>query len=123
MKTKSVNHLTISVRLTTDAATVNDGNVVKFKGVHNVGPKALFLNCVIFMNLGKKSEKKIDTAKLTKGNELVLDGSLKPTSWIDKEGRQRNGTDFVVSRISEPEIVEDGTPNQEVDGQDEVEEA
>ena len=111
MKTKSYNHLKVNARLTADPKSLNEGNVIRFDAVHNIGSEPLYLSCVIFLNKGKKNEKKdMPVSKLTRGNELVFDGSLRPNNWTDKEGRKHRDYDFVVSRISEPEIIEDNAP-------------
>jgi single-stranded DNA-binding protein len=120
MKTKSVNHLTISARLTSDAAYKGENqNVVRFAAVHHVGDQPLFLNCVMFANKGKKNERVIPMERLTKGNTLVLEGFLKPTSW-EKDGKKRTGYDFVVTAISEPEVIadsEDAASEEETEGE------
>lgn len=111
MKTKSVNHLSITVRLTDNAVLKGEqGNAARFTGIHHVGTDALFLNCVMFANKGKKNEREIPMDKLTKGNQLRLEGFLKPTSWKDKDGQTRTGLDFVVNAIAEPEVIADNEP-------------
>ncbi len=110
MKTKSVNHLSITVRLTDNAVLKGEqGNAARFTGIHHVGTDALFLNCVMFANKGKKNERVIPMDKLTKGNQLRLEGFLKPTSWGEGD-QKRNGIDFVVNSISEPEVIADNAP-------------
>lgn len=126
MKTLSVNHLTISARLTSDAAFKGENeNVARFTAIHHVGDQPLFLNCVMFANKGKKNERVIPMERLTKGNALVLDGFLKPTSW-EKDGKKRTGTDFVVTAISEPQVIADdaeAAPEEETEGEAASEEA
>lgn len=108
MKTKSVNHYEVTARLTADSEIRNDGNVIKMRLCHNIGSTPLYLSATVFMNKGKASEKKnIPVEKLKKGNILLFAGSLRPNNWTDKEGRNRYDYDFIVSRISEPELVED----------------
>ena len=101
MKTKSVNHLSITARLTDNAVLKGDQ-----------GNTALFLNCVMFANKGKKNEHEIPMDKLTKGNQLLLEGFLKPTTW-EKDGQKRTGMDFVVNAIAEPEVIADNAPEAE----------
>ena len=115
MKTKSYNHYKLSARLTADPAVRDNGNVINFRVAHNIGATPLYLSCVIFVNKGKKNEKNVPMEKLTKGNELLLEGSLRPNTWTAKDGSTRNGIDFVVSKISEPEIVEDSAPVDEAE--------
>lgn len=113
MKTKSVNHLSISARLTDNAVLKGDqGNTARFTAIHHVGNTALFLNCVMFANKGKKNEREIPMDKLTKGNQLLLEGFLKPTTW-EKDGQKRTGMDFVVNAIAEPEVIADNAPEAE----------
>lgn len=110
MKTKSVNHLSITARLIADATLKGDQeNTARFVAIHHVGESALFLNCVMFANKGKKNERVIPMDKLTKGNQLRLEGFLKPTSWGEGD-QKRNGIDFVVNSISEPEVIADNAP-------------
>lgn len=107
MKHKSLNHLTITARLTADATSSKKETYARFPIVHNVGSTPLFLNAVFFSNQGKKYEREIPWNKLVKGNVLTLDGSLRPNPFTDADGVTHNRIDFVVSKISEPEIIED----------------
>lgn len=118
MRTKSVNHLSISVKVTKTAEYKGqDENVARFAAVHYVGSEPLFLNnCVMFANKGKKNERVIPMEKLTKGNQLVLDGFIKPANW-EKDGKVNRDYDFVVTRISEPEVIEDDAPEAEEDAE------
>jgi single-stranded DNA-binding protein len=114
MKTKSINHRIISARITNPAESKGEnGNVVRFTAVHHVGDTPLFLSCVMFANKGKKNEREIPVNKLTKGNVLVLEGFDRPQKWIGQDGKERISVDFVVTSISEPEIVEDDAPAAE----------
>lgn len=126
MKTKSVNHLAITARLTANAEFKgNQENAARFTAIHHVGNEPLFLNCVMFANKGRKNERVIPMDKLTKGNQLLLEGFLKPTSW-EKDGVKRSGIDFVVTRISEPEVIEDNAPEsdeEDAEGAEESQEA
>jgi len=121
MKTKSINYLAITARLIANAEFKGQNeNVARFTAVHHVGSDALFLNCVMFRNLGKKNERVIPMDKLTKGNTLVLEGFLKPTKW-EKDGKTYNSQDFVVTKVSEPEVIADDAPEadeEETEGQD-----
>lgn len=113
MKTKSVNHLRISARLTDNAVLKGDNeNTARFTAIHHVGKEPLFLNCVMFANKGRKNERVIPMDKLTKGNNLILEGFLKPTTW-EKDGQKRTGMDFVINAISEPEVIADDAPEAE----------
>lgn len=113
MKTKSVNHLDITARLTDNAVLKGEnGNTARFTAIHHVGSNALFLNCVMFANKGKKNERVIPMDKLTKGNQLLLKGYLKPTSWTDND-KKRTGIDFVVNAIAEPEVIAEGEPESD----------
>lgn len=77
----------------------------------------------MFANKGKKNERVIPMDKLTKGNQLRLEGFLKPTTW-ENEGAKRSGVDFVVNAISEPEVIEDNAPDaEEEDAEGEPQEA
>lgn len=108
MRIKSVNHRTISATITKGAEFKGqDENVARFTAVHHVGSEPLFLNCVMFANKGKKNERVIPMGKLSKGSVVVLDGFDKPTSY-EKDGEKRRGqTDFVVTAVSEPELIDD----------------
>lgn len=121
MKTKSVNHRAISARLIANAEFKGQNeNVARFTAVHHVGSDALFLNCVMFANKGRKNERVIPMDKLTKGNTLVLEGFDKPTKW-EKDGKSYTGSDFVVTKVSEPEVIADDSPEadeEETEGQD-----
>ena len=115
MKTKSVNHLSITARLTADATLKGDQeNTARFVAIHHVGESALFLDTEDMHWkypewTGKKNERVIPMDKLTKGNQLRLEGFLKPTSWGEGD-QKRNGIDFVVNSISEPEVIADNAP-------------
>ena len=114
MKTKSANHYECTARLTAAPETRNDGNILKMRIVHNIGSTPLFLNATVFLNKGKANEKKdFPVDKLTKGNILKFSGSLRPTNWTDEKGQNRYDIDFVVSRIEEPELVEDSAPAED----------
>lgn len=113
MKTKSVNTRTISARIIgTPEIKGENENVVRFKAVHHVGSEPLFLNCVMFANKGKKNERVLPMDKLTPNNTLVFKGFDKPTSW-EKDGKKYTGVDFVVTSISEPEVIADDAPAAE----------
>ena len=88
MKTKSVNHLSITARLTADATLKGDQeNTARFVAIHHVGESALFLNCVMFANKGKKNERVIPMDKLTKGNQLRLIADNAPESTDEEESK------------------------------------
>ena len=114
MKTKSENYRRITGRITKPAAFMGENkSVVRFSAVHNVGDTPLFLNCVMFANKGEKNEREIPVNKLTKGNVLVFEGFDRPQKWTGQDGKERISTDFVVTSVSEPEIVEDDAPAAE----------
>lgn len=113
MKHKSLNHLTITARLTADATSSNKDIYARFPVAHNVGSTPLFLNAVFFSNQGKRYAREIPWNKLVKGNLLTLDGSLRPNPYTDADGNTHNRIDFVVSRISEPELVAEDAPEAE----------
>lgn len=115
MKTKSYNHYKVSARLTDNASVRDNGNVINFRIAHNIGSTPLFLNCVLFVNKGKKNEKNVPLEKLTKGNELLLEGSFRPNTWTMKDGKTRTDLDFVVSRIDEPEVLPDTASAEDED--------
>jgi hypothetical protein len=111
MKTKSRNHLTITARLTNDAFSQKPETYARFGIAHNVGSTPVFLNCVFFSNKGKKYEREIPWDKLKKGNMLLFDGSLRPNVRVNQEtGEEYKQIDFLVSKISEPELIEDEAP-------------
>ena len=116
MKTKSVNHIVLTGRLTENASSSKKDTYARFGIAHNVGPEPFFLNCVFFANKGRKNEREIPWDKLTKGNMLLLEGSLKPNVYVNQDtGEQRRSLEFLVNKISEPEIVEDNVPDDDND--------
>lgn len=127
MKTKSVNHFALTARLIANAEFKGQNeNVARFSAIHHVGKDALITPCVMYANKGRKNERVIPMDKLTKGNQLLLEGFMKPTSWTDKDGNKRTGIDFVVTKISEPEVIEDSAPDadeEDAEGAEENQEA
>lgn len=116
MKTRSVNHLTITGRLTSNAKSQKKDTYARFSVVHQVGKDPIFLNCVFFSNKGRTNEREIPWEKLNKGNTLLLEGSLKPNTYVNQEtGEERVTMDFVVSSISEPEVIEETAADEEAE--------
>ena len=111
MKTKSYNNYHVTGRLIADAKPkgTND-NCVAFTVIHHVGKEPLFVNCVLFANKGTKYERPIPTDKLVKGNLLDFKGYFKPVKYTKQDGSEVNGSELVVTTVSEPELAEDSEP-------------
>ena len=126
MKTKSVNHLSVTARLTDNATAFGENTVARFTAVHHIGSSPLFLNCVMYANKGKKFERVIPMDKLTKGNNLLLDGYLRQVAWTNEAGEKKTKIEFVVNKINEPEVIADDAPeadDEEVPAEDQPTEA
>ena len=112
MKTKSYNHLTITARPVKDASIYNEGNVARMSVAHNIGKDVFYLDAVMFAHKGTKMERTLPVDKFTKGTLLKLDGFLQPKR--DKDNKPiANQFDFVITKVSEPEVVEDDKAESE----------
>ena len=66
-----------------------------------------WFNCVAF---GKQSE--IISQYFNKGNQILIEGTLKTRKWTDKEGATRYNTDVKVDKFSFVDKLSESKPQQ-----------
>lgn len=120
MKTKSCNHLTVTARPTADAKAFNDNSVARMGIAHNIGKKVYYLDAVMYAHKGTKLERTLPLEKFTKGNLLKLDGYLQPKTAQDGK-LNPNEIEFVITKVSDPEVIQDSEPENEEESEGETE--
>ncbi len=98
----SLNHVTISGRLTANPESKGDGNVSAFSVAVNRSIRqddgswkedVSFINCKAFNGIAKRVND-----KLVKGDRVVVVGRLDQSRW-EKEGQKRSAVEVIANQI------------------------
>lgn len=109
-------------RLIADAKTfTKDGKtaIARFTIIRHIGKTALFVNCVMSANLGRKNERELPLDKLTKGTLVHVSGFDKPNSWT-KDGKKFTQVDLHVLDIEFPTPEAEEPSTEEAEATEEV---
>ena len=94
--------------------------MVRFPIIRHIGKDALFVNCVMSANLGRKNERTLPVDQLTKGTLVRVSGFDKPNNWTNAEGKKMNGVDLHVLEIEFPAPKAEEPTDEETEAPAEV---
>lgn len=110
-------------RLIADAKPfTKDGKtaMVRFTIIRHIGKEALFVNCVMSANLGRKNERELPLDKLTKGTLVHVSGFDKPNNWTAPDGKKFSQVDLHVLDIEFPTPEAEEPSSEEAEANEEV---